>query len=289
MTGSAYLIAHLILFLSGPVQPAIAAGDQERGAYIATLSGCKTCHTDFKGKAPAYAGGRALKSLYGTFYVPNITPDRETGIGAWSEGDFIRAMTRGLTPDGSHYFPAFPYTSYTRMRGRDLIDLKAYLDSLPPVRNRVRSHDLRFPYNIRWMLGLWKLLFFDPGPYRDTPGKSAGWNRGAYIVNGPAHCGECHTARNFYGATDEAFALGGTRKGPDGKVVSNITPHPREGIGKWKAGDIVSLLKDGSLPDGDVVGGAMADVVEHSTAHWKDSDRRAVAEYLMSLPPRTMP
>jgi len=266
-----------------------AAGDRERGAYIALLAGCKACHTDIKGRGAPYAGGRALSSAYGTFHVPNITPDRETGIGAWSEADFVRAMTRGIAPDGSHYFPAFPYTSYTRMKGRDLIDLKAYLDSLPAVRNRVRSHDLRFPYNMRFTLGGWKMLFFDSGPYRNTPEKSASWNRGAYIVNGPAHCGECHTARNFFGATGEEFALAGTRKGPDGKRVPNITSHRKQGIGNWKADDIVSLLSDGTLPDGDTVGGAMADVVEHGSAGWTEADRRAVAEYLLSMPPRRTP
>lgn len=266
-----------------------AAGDRDRGAYIALLAGCRTCHTDIKGKGAPYAGGRILKSPFGDFHVPNITPDKETGIGGWSEADFIRALTRGVAPDGSHYYPAFPYTSYTRMKGRDLIDLKAYLDSLPAVRNRVRPHDLRFPYNMRFTLAGWKALFFDPGPFEATPGKSAAWNRGAYIVDGPGHCGECHTARNFYGAMGEDVALAGTRKGPDGKIVPNITPHIKQGIGKWKPGDILALLKDGLLPDGDVVGGAMADVVEHGTSLWMDADRRAVVEYLLSLPPRMTP
>lgn len=281
--------AVLLAGVTAAGSPANAAGDRERGAYIALLSGCKTCHTQIKGRGAPYAGGRALKSPYGTFHVPNITPDRETGIGGWSESDFIRAMTRGLAPDGSHYYPAFPFTSYTRMTGRDLLDLKAYLDSLKPVRNPVRGHDLRFPYNIRFVLGFWKLVFFTPGPYRRDPEKSASWNRGAYIVNGPGHCGECHTARNFYGATGAAFALAGTRKGPDGKPIPNITPHRRQGLGDWKADDIVSLLEDGFLPDGDVIGGAMADVIEDGAAHWRDADRRAVAEYLLSLPSRKTP
>lgn len=269
--------------------PADAVGDRERGAYVARLSGCMTCHTDLKGRGAPYAGGRVLKTPFGTFHVPNITPDRETGIGDWSEGDFIRAMTRGIAPDGSHYYPAFPYTSYTRMKGRDLIDLKAHLDSLPPVRNKVRDHDLRFPYNMRIALGVWKLLFFDRQPYRDAAEKSASWNRGAYIVTGPAHCGECHTARNFFGATGENFALAGTRKGPDGKHVPNITPHPRQGIGAWRAEQVVTLLKDGTLPDNDEVEGDMLDMVEYGSAYWRDEDRRAVAEYLLSLPPRKTP
>jgi mono/diheme cytochrome c family protein len=284
-----------ILIAGIAMQAAHAAGDRERGAYVALLSGCKTCHTDIKGGGAVYAGGRTLTSPYGTFHVPNITPDRETGIGGWSEGDFIRAMTRGVAPDGSHYYPSFPYTSYTRMKGRDIIDLKAYLDSLKPVRNRIKPHDLNFPYNMRFTLGGWKLLFFTPGPYRTEADKPASWNRGAYIVNGPGHCGECHTARNFFGASGfyavsgTTFALAGTRKGPEGKPVPNITPHRREGLGDWNADQIVSVLEDGTLPDGDTIGDAMADVVEHGSAHWRDSDRRAVAEYLLSLPPRKMP
>lgn len=266
-----------------------AGGDRERGAYIALLAGCQTCHTDTKRKGAPYAGGRALKTPFGIFYVPNITPDKETGIGAWSEADFLRAMTRGVAPDGSNFYPAFPYTSYTRMKGRDLIDLKAYLDSLPAVRNRVRPHALRFPYNMRFALVGWKMLFFKPGPFVETPGKSAAWNRGAYIVNGLAHCGECHTARNFFGATGSDFALAGTRKGPDGKIVPNITPNPKQGIGKWKPDEILEVLKDGTLPDGDMVGGAMVDVVDHSSSLWTDQDRRAVVEYLLSLPPRITP
>jgi len=282
----AALVAFGLIAFSAAAQ---GAGDRERGAYVALLSGCKTCHTDFKGKGAPYAGGRQLKTPFGIFHVPNITSDRETGIGGWSEADFIRAMTRGVAPDGSHYYPAFPYTSYTRMKGRDLIDLKAFLDSLPAVRNKVPPHALQFPYNMRFSLAGWKLLFFEPGPFQQTAGKTAAWNRGAYIVNGPGHCGECHTARNFYGATGEEYALAGTRKGPDGKIVPNITPHSKQGIGKWKPDDILALLRDGALPDGDVVGGAMADVVEHGTSLWTDADRRAVVEYLVSLPLRITP
>lgn len=256
---------------------------------MARLGGCKSCHTDTKNRGPDLAGGVALKSPFGTFYAPNITPDKETGIGGWSTDDFIRAMTEGLAPDGSHYFPSFPYTSYTRMTRRDLVDLKAYLDTVAPVKQEVRDHDMQFPYNLRVMLGPWKWLFFKRGTFEPDPKKSESWNRGAYIVTGPAHCGECHTARNFFGATGDDFALAGTRKGADGKPVPNITPHPKDGIGGWSASDIEFALKSGMMPDGDFLGGSMTEVIENSSSHWTDSDLKAVTEYLQSLPRRKTP
>lgn len=264
-------------------------GDPERGAYVARLGGCQSCHTDTKNRGPDLAGGVELKSPFGTFYAPNITPDEETGIGGWSDADFIRAMTEGRAPDGSRYYPSFPYTSYTRMTRQDLVDLKAYLDTVPPVKQAVRDHDMRFPYNLRIMLGPWKALFLDTGEFEPNPEKSAAWNRGAYIVNGPAHCGECHTARNFFGATGAKFALAGTRKGPDGDPVPNITPHPSEGIGSWSERDIEFALKNGMMPDGDFLGSSMAKVVENSSSHWTDEDLKAVTKYLRSLPKRKTP
>lgn len=263
-----------------------APGNPERGAYVLRLGGCTACHTDARHKGAPLAGGVALKSPYGTFYGPNITPDKETGIGGWSTEDFIRAMTQGKPPSGLPYYPAFPYTSYTRMTQRDLIDLKAYLDTVKPVKNEVPPHDLRFPYNMRIGIVLWRLLFFDPGPFVPDEKKSAAWNRGAYIVTGPAHCGECHSPRNFFAAVDNSQAFAGTNAGPDGKAVPGITQHPKRGIGGWSKDDIVELLDSGLLPDGDFIGGAMSEVVENSSSHWTDADREAVAEYLMSLPER---
>ena len=256
---------------------------------MARLGGCHSCHTDAGKKGAPLAGGLELKSPYGTFRVPNITPDRETGIGGWSDGDFIRAMTEGVAPDGSHYYPAFPYTSYTRMARRDLLDLKAYLDSVKPVRNRVASHELRFPYNFRFALGVWKRVFFRPGEYKPDPGKGSAWNRGAYLVTGPGHCGECHTARNFLGATDEKHALAGTAQGPDGNRVPNITPHKEKGIGLWSAADVVEFLKTGQPPFGEQTDPPMEEVITNNTSHWTNADLKAVAEYLLSLPVRTTP
>ena len=266
-----------------------ADGDAERGKYIAVLGGCESCHTDKKRNGAPYAGGVVLKSPFGTFHVPNITPDKESGIGGWSDADFIRAMTKGRAPDGSPYYPSFPYTSYTKMTRQDLLDLKAYLDTVPPVRNQVPPHDMNFPYNIRWALLPWQWLFFKSGTYKPDPNKSAEWNRGAYLVNGPGHCGECHTARNFFGATDHSNHMAGTRKGPEGDPIPNITQHERQGIGGWTKDEIVDLLKDGALPDGDYVGSTMADVVDNNTSHWHDADLQATATYLMSLEKRATP
>ena len=292
---SAFLFAAIVAgtALSSPAasqsKSETVAGDAKRGAYIARLGGCKSCHTDTKNRGPDLAGGVALKSPFGTFHVPNITPDKETGIGGWSTADFIQAMTDGRAPDGSHYFPSFPYTSYTRMKRQDLVDLKAYLDTVKPVKQQARDHEMQFPYNLRVMLGPWKWLFFRRGTYEPDPKKSAAWNRGAYIVTGPAHCGECHTARNFFGATGAEFALAGTRKGADGKPVPNITPHPKDGIGGWSESDVEFALKSGMMPDGDFLGSSMAEVIENSSSHWTESDLKAVTEYLRSLPKRKTP
>ena len=273
----------------GAAFPAISAGDPKHGEYVARLGGCLSCHTDPARKDAPFAGGLALATPYGTFHVPNITPDPETGIGRWSDSDFIRAMTEGTAPDGSPYYPAFPYTSYTRMHRQDLLDLKAYLDTLKPVRNAVRPHDLRFPYSVRSALRVWKWLYFRPGTFHPDPARSASWNRGAYLVTGPGHCGECHTVRNFLGATREAYALAGMKKGPDGKRVANITPHPKDGIGLWSAEDMVEFLKTGKRPFGEEVDAPMDEVIANNTSHWTPGDQKATAEYLLSLPARDTP
>ena len=284
-------IAGAVVAITVSISPLLAAakGDPKRGEYVSRLGGCSSCHTDTKAKGAYLAGGLALKTPFGTFYAPNITPDRDTGIGGWSEANFINAMTEGTAPDGSPYYPAFPYTSYTRMTRQDLIDLKAYLDSITPVRNAVPPHDLSFPYNIRFALNIWKWLFFTAGTFQPDPKQSALWNRGAYIVTGPGHCGECHTVRNVFGATNDDYALAGAKKGPDGEPVPNITPHASNGIGKWSVDEIIDLLKSGDLPDGDMVGSAMADVVDNNSSYWTDRDLKAVAEYLLSVPKRKTP
>ena len=269
------------------VEPAPASENEalERGAYIFHAAGCKACHTDTKKKGPPLAGGRAIKTPFGTFYGPNITPDPLTGIGEWSDGDFIRALRSGISPDGDHYYPVFPYTSFTKMTERDMLDLKAYIFSLPPVEKPNRPHEVKLPFRFRPLLGFWKALHFTPGPYEPDPLMSAELNRGAYLAEALVHCGECHTPRTMTGGLDSAKWMAGTDDGPDGETVPNITPHKATGIGEWDSDDIELALETGIKLDGDVVGSLMAEVVENGTSRLTASDRRAIALYLKSLAP----
>lgn len=262
---------------------AASTGNTERGAYILRLAGCATCHTAPKG-GKFLAGGRELKSPFGSFFPPNITPDPETGIGDWSDEDFVRALREGKSPEGRPYYPAFPYTSYTRMIRQDMVDLKAYLDTLEPVRNPVPDHKLRFPFSVRAGMYAWRALFFDTEPFSPDPTQNAAWNRGAYIVNGPGHCGECHTPRNLLGSMQRDRAFSGNPNGPGNKPVPNITGHAKLGIKTWSADDVVSFLQIGIKPDGDFAGGAMTDVIDDATGELSETDVTAIATYLKSLP-----
>jgi len=264
--------------------PAEAGGDFKRGEYLFAAGGCKGCHTDVKRKGKPLAGGRRLKTPFGTFISPNITPDPVNGIGKWSGADFIRALREGISPDGRHYFPAFPYPSYTGITDSDLLDLRAYLFTLPPVVRANEPHDLKPLFGWRFLAGIWKALYFKPGAFQPDPTKSAEWNRGAYLVTALGHCGECHTPRNLLGAPRMDMALSGTTQGPGGGIVPNITPDPETGIGKWPEGDILDLLNSGMLPDGDFAGGAMGEVIDDNTAKLTDGDRKAIIFYLKSVP-----
>jgi mono/diheme cytochrome c family protein len=255
-----------------------------RGAYLAAAADCVACHTDPADGGRPYAGGRALATPFGTFYSPNITPDPETGIGRWTDEQFLRALRDGVRPDGANYFPVFPYPSFTNITDADARAIKAYLFSLPAVRQPNRTHDVSFPSSWRFLQNGWKLLFFTPGPFRPAPGRSEAYNRGAYLVIALAHCGECHTPRNWFGATEPDRFLAGNPYGPDGKMVPNITPDRETGIGNWSEDDIIGVLTDGHTPDFDEVGGAMAEVVR-STSRLDDADRQVIAVYLQSLPP----
>lgn len=255
-----------------------------RGELLFNIGGCTNCHTAKDG--PQLAGGDPIKSPFGTFYAPNITPDPETGIGGWNEADFIRAMREGKSPAGAPYYPAFPYTSYTRMSEADLTALKAYLDTLPPRRQESRPHELPFPYNQRWGMHLWQAAFFEPAPFVPDPARSDAWNRGAYLVEGPGHCAECHTPRNFAGVLDQDRAYAGAPAPVGTGRIPNISGDPEAGLGKWSEQDIVLALKLGMLPDGDFLGGEMAKVVRNATGKLPDADLQAIATYLKSLPPR---
>jgi len=252
----------------------------DRGEYVFNMGGCASCHTDGKNKGAPLAGGLALKTPFGTFYSPNITPDPETGIGGWTDEEFIRAMTDGISPEGKHYFPAFPYTSYAKMTRRDLLDLKAYLDSIPPVQKSSPEHDLAFPFNMRVLAGAWKALFFEDDGFQKNPDKSDAWNRGAYIVNGPGHCVECHTPRNLFGAIVKDKALEGVATGAEGEKVPGIVANGNNGFSKWKMNDIVFGLQTGMTPDGDFLGGTMGKVIANTTGKLSDADLQAIATYL---------
>lgn len=256
-----------------------------RGEYVFRAAAGCSCHTDFPNDGPALAGGRAIDTPFGTFYSPNITPDPETGIGDWSEDDFVRAMTEGVSPSGERYYPVFPYTSYARMTREDLSDLWAYLSAREPVVRRNRAHDIWWTLSWRYLLSWWQWLYlYDKEPASD-PSRSEQWYRGAYLVNGPSHCGECHTPRDWLGGRDDAMALAGTADGPEGELAPNITPDPETGIGKWHAADLTWLLQTGLLPDGDGVQGTMAEAIDEGYSHLTAEDREAIAEYILALPP----
>ncbi len=263
---------------------AAAQGDATKGEYLFRAAGCYACHTRPVSGARPLAGGRALETPFGTFYSPNITPDPTHGVGNWRLSDFARALRLGEAPDGSHYFPSFPFPSYSGMQDQDLADLWAYLQGVDPVPEPNLEHELDFPFGFRFLAGVWKWLFFESGAFQPDSAKDALWNRGAYLARHLGHCGECHTPRNALGALQDDRHFAGTLEGPDGKKVPNITPHAGDGIGEWSESDITFFLQLGVMPDGDVAGGAMEDVIREGTGHLTEEDRKAIAAYLKSLP-----
>ena len=275
-----------LLAIAGAGQARAQAADAiARCEYLFHAAGGCSCHTDVKHGGAFLAGGRPLKTPFGVFYSPNITPDPETGIGRWSFADFRRAMREGVAPDGSHYFPAFPYPAFTGISDADLADLKAYLDSVAPVSRENHPHELAAPFGWRFLVAAWKWLYFKPGPFRPDPERGARWNRGAYLATALAHCGECHSPRDALGGIDRDRWLAGTRQGPEGAIAPNITPDAETGIGDWSPGDLATLLKTGLKPDFDDVQGPMAEAIAQGYRYLRDDDIAALAEYLASLPP----
>jgi mono/diheme cytochrome c family protein len=256
-------------------------GDVRRGEYLAKAAGCAGCHTEDRKDAVPFAGGRALKTPFGTFYGPNITPHAESGIGRWTQADFVRAMRQGERPDGQNYFPAFPYPSFTKISDADLRDLWAYLRTLPRSAEPGRKHDLTFPFGWRFLVTFWKWFFFTPGPFTNIQGLTDIANRGAYLVQALGHCGECHTPRNFLGGPKASRTLGGG-KGPDGKKVPNLTPTR---LKKSSDRDLKDFLTTGLTPDGDVPAESMGEVIRNTTSQLTAPDLDAVIAYLRSLPP----
>ena len=271
------LVLALLLAASG----ALAQGDAKRGEYLAKAGGCIGCHTEDKEGAVPFAGGRALKTPFGTFYGPNITPDKKAGIGSWTEADFVRAIRHGERPDGSNYFPAFPYPSFTKIVDSDLADLWAYLRALPPSAQPSKEHDLWFFFGWRWLVTFWKWFFFTPGPFVNIPGLSEAANRGAYLVQALGHCGECHTPRNFLGGPKSSRFLAGG-KGPDGKYVPNLTPTE---LKKQSDKELKEVLTTGLTPDGDVLAESMGEVVTNTISKLTPADLDALIAYLRTLPP----
>jgi mono/diheme cytochrome c family protein len=278
-------LALVALLLLGGATPSGAA-DPGRGQYLAEAAGCGLCHTAKEAGAPSYAGGRSFDSDFGVVTSPNITPDRQTGIGGWGEADFVRAMRWGIAPDDSHYLPVFPFAYYNRLTDRDLADIKAFLDSLPPVSR---------PELPRSSMALWERARAAvavaatpmPGPWRDDPTRDPVWNRGAYLAATIGRCGECHTPRTWLGTSDPGRLFAGGRDWY-GQKAPNITSSGEAGIGHWSTDEIVTMLTDGTTPDFDEVGRSMALIVKN-TAKLSEEDRRAIAVYLQSVPPISGP
>jgi len=256
----------------------------DRGEYLVHAAGCVTCHTEDVDDAVPLAGGYALKSPFGTFYSPNITPDRETGIGDWDDDDFVNAFWNGKSPEGHSYYPAFPYPSYTGMSRADILAIKAYLFSLEPVSKVNHDHELAWYMSSRVAASAWKVRYFEPGRFITNPDATDSWNRGAYLVRHLGHCGECHTPRTSKGVPIGDQEMAGVSATEEFDGVPNITPHKEDGIGRWSASDIEYFLDIGMEPDGDFTGASMADVIEDNTSYLTREDRLAIAEYLLSLP-----
>lgn len=289
---AAGIIALLIiasLYLTRPT--ALQAGslpdhavNMSNGELLFNAGGCASCHRsgDKKAELQELGGGLEMNTPFGTFYVPNISPDKTTGIGNWSTLQFASAMLKGTSPDGKHLYPSFPYSSYTRMRIEDVMDLKAYLDTLPAVTQQNAPHELGFPWRVRSGIGFWKLVNLKSEPIIEVPADDPVLQRGRYLVEGPGHCGECHTPRDWTGGLDTSRWLAGAPN-PEGEgKVSNITPD-KGALGKWSVRDIAFYLKSGFTPDYDTVGSSMVEVQENMS-RLTDEDRQAIAAYLKAVP-----
>ena len=284
------LIAAFLLTMPRKLPASVlAAGYQPNltnGEVMFTAGNCSACHmTQGQDDRTHLAGGLKLKSPFGTFVAPNISPDPKYGIGGWSELEFVNAVKRGTGRHGEHLYPAFPYSAYSLMKTSDVRDLFAYLKTLPPAAAPTAPHDLSFPFNIRLAVGGWKLLYFRPHEFVADAKQSAEWNRGAYLAEGPGHCAECHTVRNALGGPElDKLYVGAPNLEKGGRFATNITSHPKDGIGDWSADDIASLLSSGTdkcfnEPEG--MRGVLA-----STMKLPAADVTALAAYIHALPPK---
>ena len=266
---------------------AFGEGDAARGEQVFWAGGCTSCHAAPGATGDAklsLSGGLELTTDFGTFVAPNISSDTSDGIGAWSVADFANAMMAGVSPDGAHYYPAFPYTSYTRMSDQDVADLFAFMKTLPAVSGAAPDHKIGFPFNIRRAMGGWKLLFMRSGQAVTLAEATQQVERGQYLVEGPGHCGECHTSRNLVGGIDYSNWLAGAPAAEGEGFVPNITSG-EGGLGNWSAADIAYYLESGFTPEFDSVGGAMV-AVQQNMAKLSKDDRDAIAAYLKAVPAR---
>ena len=281
-----YILLAAVLLLAGNAVVRAQGPDKqsfeviEHGRYMATAADCTACHTAKGGQQ--FAGGGALETPFGTLLAPNITPDVPTGIGGWTDDQFVNAVQNGIGHGGIHLYPAMPYAYYTKMTREDVIAIRAYLDTVQPVRNLVQANQLPFPFNQRETMIGWNELYFRPGEFKPDPGKSAEWNRGAYLVEAAEHCGLCHTPKNAMGGDENSQAMQGSVL--QSWYAPNLTGNRRIGVGDWSTDDIALYLKTGRNRY-DIASGPMADAVAHSTSHLTDADLRAIAVYLKDLPP----
>lgn len=289
MLGRMVLAAGIVIgmtSISGFAAAAELSELEQRGEYLTVAGGCVTCHTVENGTP--FVGGRPFETPFGTIYSTNITPDPETGIGDWSLEDFTKAMREGEAPGGKHLYPVFPYTSYALINDQDMEAIYAYFRTIEPVNSTPPENSLGFPYNQRWALGFWKMLFMDAAPFEPDPEQSAEWNRGAYLVEGLGHCSECHTPRNFLGAKNGALAMTGGvyMDRVEGKWSEWSAPNMTSdvsGLAAWSVDDITDYLKLG-ISDRSGIYGPMNDVVVNSTRHLTREDVQSMAVYLKSLP-----
>jgi mono/diheme cytochrome c family protein len=286
LLGVAALGALACVLVLKPQAPLAAAteprGDARRGAYVFAAGDCENCHTDKKAKGAFLAGGPPMVTDFGTFFAPNITPDRKTGLGGWSYEDFHRAMREGRGRGGELLYPVFPFPAFTGMTDQDIADLWAYLKTAPPVNQPSRPQKAKAPYGIRPLLAGWRALFFHEGPLKPAPGLTPEQQRGRYLSEAVVHCQECHSPRNGLGAIEPDKAYAGNPKGPDNQDAPNITP---TGIGKLTNADLQEMLKTGMTPDGDYLGSGMGEVIE-GTSRLTQADRDAIIAYIRTLPPR---
>ncbi|MGV8956078.1 MAG: c-type cytochrome [Cypionkella sp.] len=274
--------AFLLKPVQGPHRDLTLVGDVTRGKYDILLSGCASCHTAHTSEAAGYlAGGDPLDTPFGTFYPPNITPDKQTGIGNWTLAQFSDALSNGDSPHGNLY-PVFPYNDLTLMSDQEVVDLYAAIMAAAPITHEAPAHEIPFPFNVRLLVSAWKNLFFDPHRYRNDPAHSAAWNRGAYLANGPTHCVACHSPINVLGAVKRGEAFTGNSAGGTGGKAPPLTPLALVQDG-FDVDTLAETLRTRVTPNAGRVGDEMALVIDDETSSWTEADRRAVATYLLDI------